>query len=55
MIDTTFDQAKKIILKDLDNSNSNFWRLLCREQVINPIFGTVKSLEGLPEGDFVGP
>ena len=35
MIDTTFDQAKKIITKDLDNWNSNFWRLRCREQVIN--------------------
>ena len=34
MIDTTFDQAKKIITKDLDNWNSNFWRLRCREQVI---------------------
>ena len=33
MIDTTFDQAKKIITKDLDNWNSNFWRLWCREQV----------------------
>ena len=26
---------KKIITKDLVNSNSNFWRLWCREQVIN--------------------
>ena len=32
MIDPTFDQAKKIISKDLDNWNSNFWRLRCREQ-----------------------
>ena len=35
MIDTTFDQAKIIITKDLDNWNSNFWRLWCREQVIS--------------------
>ena len=34
MIDTTSDQAKKIITKDLNNWNSNFWRLRCREQVI---------------------
>ena len=33
VIDTTFDQTKKIITKDLDNWNSNFWRLRCREQV----------------------
>ena len=33
VIDTTFDQAKKIITKDLDNWNSNFWRLRCREKV----------------------
>ena len=33
MIDTTFDQAKIIITKNLDNWNSNFWRLRWREQV----------------------
>ena len=51
MIDTTFDQAKKIITKDLDNWNSNFWRLRCREQVIIKSRNPLKSLVGFL-GDF---
>ena len=35
MIDTTFDQAKIIIAKDVDNWNSKFWRLWCHKQVNN--------------------
>ena len=35
VIDTTFDQAKIIIAKDVDNWNSKFWRLWCHKQVNN--------------------
>ena len=37
MISPTFDQAKKIITKDLENSIRIrlFWRFRCREQVIH--------------------
>ena len=42
MIDTNFDQGKKIITKDLDNWHSNFWRLRCHEQVRTPNFTNPK-------------
>ena len=46
VIDTTFDQAKIIITKDLDNWNLNFWRLQCREQV-STFLNQIKLVYGL--------